>query len=923
MSLKKDIIGAEVQLGSNQAQKALVDLEQKTSSLKNANDRLRISQQALKAEGKQNTEEYKNLTKEISKNSKEIRDNASQMNALRKTLGLTDMTSKQLKQRISQLRSELSGMTEKADPERWAKLNSELEATQKQFTNVQSKIGHTSNFMSELGSSLSSIPGPVGQVIQGITGVGKALWALVANPIGAVIAAIVAGLTLLYKAFISTDTGATTLASTFKAIKNVVDVLIDRVVSFTKMLGSLITFDWSGVKKNAIETFEGIGTAIKDAANAGWDYEQTMDSIKDREAAAANRMTRLRVEIENLTNASKDQTKSNKERMDAAQQAMDKEIELNGIEKKFLQERNNAEIKNLASKIQNSKISLSQKEEELNKWLMVDDLELTSMLEKDAAFRDFYDKNEDDFQSLQKAKAEELAKEAELAQSTRRLQSQLSGFKKGLIEEEKKSAEKEQKEKIEKLQASYNEEKALINKNHLEGKTSEDQYNADLLLAELKFYKDKLSIYKAGSKEYEQAVNDALQKQVEADKKIKDLLLQAEKELANAKISNLEEGLQKQEAAETQRWINEKAALEKRLVDKQVLSDQEIALNNTINQLIEEGEAAHQKKMQDLKDAQNIQDLQDMVTATTPVDPNFATPEQQQAQYDARTALIQAQYDREKALAGDNQAALMAAEQRYNQQMYQLKSDQIDAEYALTEKRIGAAQQYVSMLSSVVDEESGLGKALFLFNQALAIGEVWVNIAKANAKAIAASPLTLGQPWVTANTIMGGVQTALIAAQTVAKFTKKKGKKEGGYTDKASDDNQVVDYVHSNEFVANALSVRNPTIKPVLDIINIAQKQGKAATLNLPAVLGAIGRRSGGYDTTHRDFEPISSQISSVMNRLDNFNKDSSNQDYSELLKAINRLNKNLEGGISAKLYYRDLEEYEDKVTTIRETASL
>ena len=59
------------------------------------------------------------------------------------------------------------------------------------------------------------------------------------------------------------------------------------------------------------------------------------------------------------------------------------------------------------------------------------------------------------------------------------------------------------------------------------------------------------------------------------------------------------------------------------------------------------------------------------------------------------------------------------------------------------------------------------------------------------------------------------------------------------------------------------------------------------------------------------------------MNRLDNLDKNSSSQDYSELLKAINLLNKNLEGGISAKLYYRDLEDYEDKVTTIRDNANL
>jgi len=116
MSLKKDIIGAEVQIGSNEAQKSLSDLAQKTSTLANENDRLRISQAKLKALGKENTEEYKKITAAIAANSKEIKGNQSQMDALRKTIGLSDMSMKQLKTQASNLRRELSSMNQSADP---------------------------------------------------------------------------------------------------------------------------------------------------------------------------------------------------------------------------------------------------------------------------------------------------------------------------------------------------------------------------------------------------------------------------------------------------------------------------------------------------------------------------------------------------------------------------------------------------------------------------------------------------------------------------------------------------------------------------------------------------------------------------------------------------------------------------------------
>lgn len=405
------------------------------------------------------------------------------------------------------------------------------------------------------------------------------------------------------------------------------------------------------------------------------------------------------------------------------------------------------------------------------------------------------------------------------------------------------------KKRLEKREAAYNKELAAIRKRHLEGKSSEDQYNAELLQAELKFLNDKLSIYNKGSKEYEEAVSQALEKQVEVDKTIKELLLQAEKELASAKIENLHDGLKKEEEAETQRWIDEKAGLKKRMIEKEILSAQEISFNDTINKLIEQKEIEHQNRLRKIRAGGTMSDLQDLVTAATPVDPNFASIEQQQAFFDARQTLIEAQYVREKELAGNNQAALQAAEQRFNQQMYQLKSDQIDAEYALTEKRIGTAQNYVSMLASVVDEESALGKALFIFNQALAIGEVWVNIAKANAKAIAASPLTMGQPWVTANTTQGAVQTGIILAQTVAKFSKN-GKKEGGYTGWAASDDQPMGFYHANEWYATATAVRNPEVKRFLDVFDYYQRTGQISKLDTRTILSSIpaGQMyTGGY----------------------------------------------------------------------------
>ena len=142
-----------------------------------------------------------------------------------------------------------------------------------------------------------------------------------------------------------------------------------------------------------------------------------------------------------------------------------------------------------------------------------------------------------------------------------------------------------------------------------------------------------------------------------------------------------------------------------------------------------------------------------------------------------------------------------------------------------------------------------MGKALFLFQQAAAIGTIVVNTAIANSKVLAEYP---GPPgW-----IMAGIQTAAAAvsianvvAQTVATFNppSDSGKQSGGYADRDMSDSSPKGVYHANEFIASAPAVRNPTVKPILDIIDIAQRTGTIKNLNLANVLTGVGKQAGGY----------------------------------------------------------------------------
>ncbi len=212
--------------------------------------------------------------------------------------------------------------------------------------------------------------------------------------------------------------------------------------------------------------------------------------------------------------------------------------------------------------------------------------------------------------------------------------------------------------------------------------------------------------------------------------------------------------------------------------------------------------------------------------------------EQLQSFHDAKQNLIEAQYKKEKALAGQSQSALLAAEANFNRKTLANKMALIDAEFELTETKIATAQGYLSALAGVFKQETVMGKAMFLFNQGLAVAEIWVNVAKANAKAIAVSPLTFGQPWVTANTIQAGVNTALVVAQTVGKMAKFA---TGGYTD---GEKIYVAGEKGTEWIAPNWMMENPTIAAqIANLENIRTKRISPSEAAIPQFA------TGGYSS--------------------------------------------------------------------------
>jgi len=138
-------------------------------------------------------------------------------------------------------------------------------------------------------------------------------------------------------------------------------------------------------------------------------------------------------------------------------------------------------------------------------------------------------------------------------------------------------------------------------------------------------------------------------------------------------------------------------------------------------------------------------------------------------------------YEKELEIIGDHNENKLALEAEYVQNLKDLDAKR-EAEknkagqdsLKQTEKRLKIEQQLemqnaksiLSILSSLVDSESKIGKALFLGSQALAASEVFFNTQAAAARALAELGPIAGPPVAASIQTSGALSMAAIAAQT-------------------------------------------------------------------------------------------------------------------------------------------------------------
>jgi hypothetical protein len=313
-------------------------------------------------------------------------------------------------------------MAEKRVIELEIKTNSKkVEKDLKDFGNASKK---TSKSVDDLGNSATKsnekfgafkdmksaitglVPG-LGAAGKGVDGLGAKFMKLLANPIVLLIAAIVGGLTLLFKAFTSTKDGGDQLAQVMSGLSAVVDVVRDRILNVGNAIVKFFSGDFKGALAEGKKAVSGFGDEVSKEFKAAANATKQLQQVED----AFNRLSVSRAKVNRDLAISKELLTDENASFEDKRKALDKIKKTEGEQTK--QELKNARKKYEAIKAQNALSDTSREDKKKEQDAMI---AMINLEEKSAMDRRAIAKSEKTLNNQEKASK----KEAFEADKTRR-----------------------------------------------------------------------------------------------------------------------------------------------------------------------------------------------------------------------------------------------------------------------------------------------------------------------------------------------------------------------------------------------------------------------------------------------------------------------------------------------------------------------
>lgn len=592
-----------------------------------------------------------------------------------------------LSKQMSELKKAFKATNDEAEREVLAKqivnINDQLKTMDASIGNFQRNVGNYeaafTKGLSGIADKLEALGNPLAIAKNGVNALGKAFKALITNPVGAFIMAIVVAVKALKKGFEGSETATNSLKRAFSALQPVMNAISNVFTGFAKIVGSIAekaipalvnglqkASDWMMtllnklgiVSDEKLESFRKSIEAQKEAI-------KTTQELTDREIALTEKKRKFQV----------DEAKAEQEVEELKSKAADKEKYSAKEREKFL---NDAIAKERA--INNEKLALAQEEYDIMK-------KRSELTDNDAATNDALAAAE---ANLYNTKREYYAKEKELIAQKIAAGQELSAA-------EKKNAEKAEELKKEELK-----------------KAEEIKKRAELSLMpnkdrELKILEDKYKEEKALLEKYEK---DTTKLTEEYEKKKQEIMgLPEAKEINERAIQSLMNGTDRQLDVLKKRYEEEKKLLEENGIDT-------VNLTKEYERQVAEAKAgAGEGKINEINDNSSLE--RDIADKTI------------QNEFDKKEKLLQIERERlegTKSIYEELYALDGLSEEQ--KQEYANKLKEIDADLAENSKQMTdlKKEEAMSLLSTYGQVAQGIGDLMGT------ISDIWQDSIKERVK---------------------------------------------------------------------------------------------------------------------------------------------------------------------------------------------
>lgn len=599
-----------------------------------------------------------------------------------------------LSKQMSELKKAFKATNDEAEREVLAKqivnINDQLKEMDASIGNYQRNVGNYEAAFTDgllnIAAKVKALSDPMALATKGVNALGKAMKALIANPIGAIIMAIVVAVKALKKGFEGSETATNSLKRAFSALQPIMNGINKIFTGFANIVGSIAekaipalvnglqkAADWMMtllnklgiVSEEKLESFRKGIEAQKEAV-------KTTQDLTNREIALTERKRKFQV----------DEAKAEMEVAELKSKASDKEKYSAKEREKFL---NDAIAKERA--INNEKLALVQEEYDIMK-------KRSELTDNDAATNDALAAAE---ANLYNTKREYYAKEKELVAQKVAAGQELSAAEKKRLEESEKNAEKADELKKEELK-----------------KAEEIKKRAELSLLsnkdrELKILEDKYKEEKALLEKYEQ---DTTKLTAEYEAKKQEIMgLPEAKEINERAIQSLMNGTDRQLDILKKRYKEEKKLLEANGIDT-------VNLTKEYERQVAEAKAgAGEGKINDINDNSSLE--RDIADKTI------------QNEFDKKEKLLQIERERlegTKSIYEELYALDGLSEEQ--KQEYANKLKEIDADLAENSKQMTdlKKEEAMSLLNTYGQVAQGIGDLMGT------ISDIWQDSIKERVK---------------------------------------------------------------------------------------------------------------------------------------------------------------------------------------------